>query len=55
MAVVGVLTGCIEQEFADQGVTSIPIQLAADYQTTTRVTDAGFADEDRMGISLPTT
>ncbi len=52
MAVVGVLTGCIEQEFADQGVTSIPIQLAADYQTTTRVTDAGFADEDRMGIFI---
>ncbi len=29
-----------------------PIVLAADYQTTTRVTDAGFADGDRMGVFI---
>lgn len=44
--------GCVEPEYADQGMSSTPIRIAADYQTTTRVTDAGFADEDRMGIFI---
>ena len=44
--------GCVEPEYDDRDMTSTPIRIAADYQTTTRVTDAGFADEDRMGIFI---
>lgn len=50
MAVVA--GGCTERDYPVETGAGVPINLAADYQTTTRVTDAGFTDEDRMGIFI---
>ena len=36
--------GCREQDDMKEALTRTPIQIAADYNTTTRVSDAGFAD-----------
>lgn len=53
LAFVALFTGsCVKQEFYEKNAVGVPIQLAADYQTTTRVTDAGFADGDRMGVFI---
>lgn len=47
-----VASGCIEREYPGEATTGMPIVVAADYRTTTRVTDAGFTDKDRMGIFI---
>lgn len=44
--------GCTERDYPVETGADMPISLAADYRTTTRVTDAGFVDEDRMGIFI---
>ena len=44
--------GCREQDDMKEALTRTPIQIAADYNTTTRVSDAGFADGDRMGVFI---
>lgn len=45
-------SSCAEQDFQNDRNIGVPIQIAADYSTTTRVTDAGFADGDRTGIFI---
>ncbi len=45
--------GCTdESEFVGNNVYQEPIRLAADYETTARVTDVGFADGDRVGVFI---
>lgn len=46
------LEGCTDREDMRGTLARTPIQIAADYNTTTRVSDAGFADGDRMGIFI---
>lgn len=45
-------SGCTEREYPGEANSGMPIVVAADYRTTTRVTDAGFTDKDRMGIFI---
>lgn len=46
------LAGCMEHELVQEAETNIPIEISAAYRTTSRVTEAGFADADRMGIFI---
>lgn len=47
------LSGCLEHELVKVAENnSIPIEISAAYRTTSRVSEAGFADADRMGIFI---
>ncbi len=53
-SIATIFSGCSEERFVVDGSTEnvATINLTADYMTTSRVTDAGFADGDRMGIFI---
>ncbi len=54
VAIAVLLSGCNDWESMNDAGAELqnPIALGADYRTTTRVSDAGFADGDRMGVFI---